>query len=378
MALDYTRIILKNARIFDPSSNIDRIGDLYIEDEYISAEPFPADDETRVIDLTGYTVMPGLIDFHIHLNFGGSDVGLMPDLMLIPNGITSAVDAGSAGVSNYECFSKYTLSPSFITGKSLLYASNTGQTTEAFAENLDPQYMDKNRIAKMFRQFPELIGIKLRMGKKFTNSLDPVKRTIEIANEIGCFASIHMIDLHCEYEDILPLLRPGDILVHPFQFKGKTIFNEKGEIRPCIWEARERGVLFDLACARYNHSLDFVQKAAKQGFYPDFVTSDTGRNSFYERPSFALPYVMSFMIAAGMPYAEVVKSCTSVAAKKMGISNERGTLKPGKFADIAVFKEISGNYTFEDKLGNQCPGNMILSPKMTIKDGRILYQSIEI
>ena len=378
MALDYTKIILKNGRILDPAQGVDIINDLYIKDEFISAEPFPADDETRVIDVSGYIVTPGLIDFHVHLNFGGSDVGLYPDLMLIPNGITSAVDAGSAGVSNYECFSRYTLSTSLITGKSLLYASNTGQTTEAFAENLDPQYMDLNRIKRTFRQFPELIGLKIRMGKKFTSSLAPMRRVIEIAEEVGCFVSVHMIDLHCPYEEIVPLLRPGDIIVHPFQFKGNTIFNERGQILPCIWNARERGVLFDLACARYNHSLGFVKTASKQGFYPDFVTSDTGRNSFYERPSFALPYVMSFMIAAGMPYKEVLKSCTSTAAKKMGLGEVRGNLKAGSFADVAVIKEIRKPYTFEDKLGNSCEGDLVLSPKMTIKDGRILYQSIEI
>lgn len=378
MALDYRKIILRNAHIIDPSTNTDRVGDLYIKDEYICGEEFPADDETREINLTGYTVTPGLIDFHIHMNFGGSDVGIAPDLMLLPNGITSAVDAGSAGVSNYECFSRYVLNPSLITGKSLLYASNTGQTTEAYAENIDAEYMDEERMKKAFRQFPELIGLKIRMGKKFSMSLDPLKRLIEIASDIGCFISVHMIDLPCDYEDIVPLLRPGDILVHPFQFRGKTILDENGMVRSCIWEAKERGVLFDLACARYNHSLDIVKKAVAQKFYPDFVTSDTGRNSFYERPSFALPYVMSFMIAAGMPLNDVIRSCTTVAAHKMGIGNMRGTLKPGAFADVMVAKFISGHFKFEDKLSNSCDGDLLISPKMTIKDGRILYQSIEI
>lgn len=378
MALDYRKIILRNARIMDPSTQRDAVGDLYIEDEFLCGAPFAADDETRVIDLTGYMVVPGLIDFHVHLNFGGSDVGLLPDLMLLPNGVTSAVDAGSAGVSNYECFSRNTLTPSLITGKSLLYASNTGQTTEYFAENLDPALMDERRIARTFRQFPELIGLKIRMGKKFTQSLEPLKRTLQIADRIGCFVSVHMIDLHCGYEEILPLLRPGDIVVHPFHFRGETIFAEDGTIRPCVWEAKRRGVLFDLACARYNHSLANVMSALSQGFFPDFVTSDIGRNSIYERPSFTLPYVMSFMHAAGMPLGDVIHACTHVAAKKMGIGNERGTLRPGAFADIAVLQPLERECVFTDKLGNSCPGHLLLSPKMTIKDGRILYQSIEI
>lgn len=378
MALDYRKLILKNGHILDPSTQTDSVRNLYIEDERISLLPFEPDDDTRVIDLTDHMVFPGLIDFHVHLNFGGSDVGLAPDLMLLPNGVTSAVDAGSAGVSNYECFSRNTLSQSLITAKSLLYIGNTGQTTEAFAENLEPQYMDEKRISRMFRQFPDLIGIKIRMGKKFASSLEPVKRAIEIADHVGCFISIHMIDLHCSYEEILPLLRPGDIVVHPFHFRGQTIFDSNGKILPCIWEARKRGVLFDLACARYNHSLEHVKYALEQGFYPDFITTDLGRNSIYERPVFSLPYVMSFMVAAGMPLAKVVGSCTHVAAEKMGLTGQRGTLKPGAFADVTVMKKIQREHAFTDKLGNTCMGDMILSPKMTVKDGRILYQSIEI
>lgn len=378
MALDYRRIILKNGHIIDPSTQTDQVGDLYIEDEKIVAQPFAPDDETRVIDLSGYLVFPGLIDFHVHLNFGGSDVGLQPDLMLLPNGVTSAVDAGSTGVSNYECFSRNTLANSLITSKSLLYIGNTGQTTEAFAENLDPQFMDENRIARMFRQFPELIGLKIRMGKKFTTSLEPLKRMLQIADKVGCFASVHMIDLHCSYEEILPLLRPGDVVVHPFHFRGNTIFDSHGKILPCIWEARKRGVLFDLACARYNHSLQHVKQALEQGFYPDFVTSDLGRNSIYERPVFSLPYVMSFMRAAGMPLKEIVERCTNTPATKMGLHGQRGTLRPGAFADVAVVKKLEKEICFVDKLGNTCNGNMLLSPKMTVKDGRILYQSIEI
>ncbi|RGX57024.1 restriction endonuclease [Anaerotruncus sp. AF02-27] len=379
MALDYTKLILKNGRIFDPGEGTDRVGDLYIRDNRIVPEAFPPDDETRVIDVGGHLVLPGLIDFHTHLNFGGSDVGLLPDLMLLPNGVTTAVDAGSCGVSNYESFSKYTIASSLTTLKSLLYIANTGQTTEAFAENLDPVHFDEARICRMFERYRgELLGIKIRLGKKFAPDISALLRAVKIADKAGCFLSVHMIDLPCPYEEALLHLRAGDLLVHPYHFRGVTIFDEAGRVRPCLIEAKKRGVLIDLACARYNHGLENLCRAVGQGFWPDFVTTDLGRNSIYERPVFALPYVMSVLLAAGMPLDAVVRGCTSTPAQKIGLAGQRGTLKPGAYADVAVMKPLEGERVFIDKLGYECKGNLLFSPRMTVKDGRILYQSIEI
>jgi len=87
---------------------------------------------------------------------------------------------------------------------------------------------------------------------------------------------------------------------------------------------------------------------------------------------------MSTLLAAGMPFSEVVKRSTTIPAKKMGLENLRGTLSSGSFADIAVFKVIDKEMVFTDKLGYTLHGDKLLSPKMTIKDGRILYQCIEI
>ena len=49
------------------------------------------------IDAAGCLVTPGLIDFHSHLGYRGSDIGLNTDLYYLPNGVTASVDAGSAG-----------------------------------------------------------------------------------------------------------------------------------------------------------------------------------------------------------------------------------------------------------------------------------------
>ena len=378
--MDYNKVILKNAHIFDPDKGIDNCeGNLYIRGNRIADEPFEADAGTRIVDLSGYLVLPGLIDFHTHLNFGGSDVGLLPDLMLLPNGVTSAVDAGTCGVSNFESFSRYTIASSLVTIKSLLYTANAGIPAEDFVENTDPVYFNLPRILHAFEQFSdEIIGLKIRIGKAFSDNLDSLHATIKIAEEVGCIVGVHMVDLPCSYEEVLPLLRPGDSVIHPFQHKGVTVLDENKRIRQCVIDAQKRGVMLDLACARYNWSFEILQQAIKQEVYPDFIGTDLCRINIYERPLFSLPYVMSTILAAGMPFDEVVKRSTTFPARKMGLEGLRGTLTSGSYADIAVFKVIEKEMVFTDKLGYTLHGEKLLSPKMTIKDGRILYQCIEI
>jgi dihydroorotase len=62
-------LLIKNGRVIDPSSGIDRIADLLIVNGVISSEKPPAD--ARVFDASGSIVAPGFIDMHVHLREPG-------------------------------------------------------------------------------------------------------------------------------------------------------------------------------------------------------------------------------------------------------------------------------------------------------------------
>ena len=60
-------ILIKNGRLINPSENLDKVMDIFVEDGIIKekAESIEKQADT-VIDAAGCYVMPGLIDLHVH------------------------------------------------------------------------------------------------------------------------------------------------------------------------------------------------------------------------------------------------------------------------------------------------------------------------
>ena len=105
-------ILLKGGHVIDPKNKIDSKMDVAITDGKISqvAPIFQLKMPRNVIDVSGMYVTPGLIDMHVHA-FYGTDKGsyiangwdaLPPDGFTFRAGVTTVVDAGSAGWRNFR------------------------------------------------------------------------------------------------------------------------------------------------------------------------------------------------------------------------------------------------------------------------------------
>ena len=66
------KTLIKGGRVIDPASGKDGIYDILIEDDRIAdvAGSISAEAD-KVIDASGYYVMPGLIDLHVHFREPG-------------------------------------------------------------------------------------------------------------------------------------------------------------------------------------------------------------------------------------------------------------------------------------------------------------------
>ncbi len=373
-------IIIENGTIIDPLRNIEKKEDIYIIKDKIVSKP--SKDESvsykQKIDASGCYVMPGLVENHTHIFYRGGDVNLNPDVIMLPSGVTSAIDQGSSGWSTFESFYRNVILTSMMNIKCYLNVSNTGLITEDYFENIDPKYFNEEMIKYYTDKYKDtIIGLKIRMdnGSVRGLGLTPLEKAVEIADKLKLPLSVHIKNLP-NITEIAELLRKDDIWIHIYQQKGQTLFNEKGEIHKEILEAKERGVLFDVASGRGSFSFDMINKSLKQGFKPDLLGTDLVTYNVYERPIFSLPYTMSMYLNLGFSLMELAKMCIQRPAKMMHLE-DISTLKENTVADICIIKIKEKDFIFSDKYGGTLKADRLIIPLLTLKDGRVVYRNIE-
>ena len=371
-------LVIQNGRLMDPQGEIEGPGDIAVQGRKIVAVgQLLCNEAKQIVDASGCYVTPGLIDFHCHIALGVTDFAMPADLVQIPHGVTSLVDAGSVGAANFETFYRNNVANSQMTVKSFLHVSTMGLLTHRFTENIDPQLFDRERIKMLCEQYPDqIIGLKLRQSKDIVGSfgLEPLRETVALADEIGLPISVHASDSPGEVQETLEHLRPGDIFCHMYHQKGKTILDENGRVLSEVWTARERGVLFDLGHGAFNFSGKVAVAAIKQGFLPDIISSDLSLLSLYKAPTHSFTYVLSELLNLGVSFREIIRRCTDIPGKLMGIAHN-GFLRVGQIADIAVFKIVEQDIHYVDRYNNEYAGNQLIQTQMTIKNGSVLYRN---
>jgi dihydroorotase len=369
---------IKGGTVVDPARGLEQTGDVFVRAGRIA--PPPADtgaEAERVIDASGCLVLPGLIDFHLHLYSGGTEIGIEPDLGLLPQGVTTAVDAGSAGVANYELFSSSVVARSVVRIKSLLHVSPAGLATIRYPENADPCHYDPRRTAELFARYRgELLGLKVRQSRSIVGALGlaPLRATLQMAESLGCPVVVHVTDPPGSAGEIAGLLRPGDVFCHVFHGTGGTILGSDGGVLPEIRAARARGVIFDAANGRSHFAFAVAREALKQSFPPDVISTDMTVGTLYCDPVFGLPHVMAKYLSLGASLRDVAAACTTTPARLLGLEGEIGTLAPGACADIAVFRQVAARVEYVDTLGERMIGQAMLVPQLTVRAGRVVYR----
>jgi predicted amidohydrolase len=371
-------LVIKGGTVVDPARDSERTGDVFVSGGRIAAPAAGGGAEAgQVIDAAGCLVLPGLIDFHLHLYAGGTEIGLEPDPGLLPQGVTTAVDAGSAGIAGYDLFSSSVVARSAVRIKSLLNVSPAGLATIRYPENVDPSHYDPGRTAELFaRHRGELFGLKVRQSRSIVGQLGlaPLRAALRMAESVGCPVVVHVTDPPGSAGEIADLLRPGDVFCHVYHGTGGTILGSDGAILPEIQAARTRGVVFDAANGRSHFAFAVARQALRQSFLPDVISTDLIAQSLYRTPVFGLPHIMSKYLALDVPLRDVVAACTSTPARLLGMAGEIGTLAPGACADVAVFRQVAKRVEFVDTPGDRMVGQAILVPQLTVRAGRVVYR----
>ncbi len=372
--------ILRGGRVIDPAAGTDEIRDVYIREGRIVPTCGAADcSPDRIVDVHGCIVTPGLIDYHAHVFHTGSTIAIEPDALLA-QGTTTVVDAGTAGCANYELFEASVMENAAIRIMAYLNVYDRGQEDAARPENFDPALYDREAMATLAAERPGILGLKLRLSRGIVpdkRAEEILRACVELADELEARTGrplrlcVHATDCPLPAGELAAMLRPGDIFCHCFQGKSHSILTEDGGIDPGVLKARERGVVFDAANGRGNFSLFVARGALRAGFLPEVISSDltvsTFRGSSHVR---SLPHVLSKYLALGLSLPEVLRRCTEIPAKLLGMEGEIGTLYPGARADIAVFRLTEQAWEQEDFCGERIRCEQLLVPQMTFCGGK--------
>ena len=385
MPVDYKLI---NGNVFDSEKGLFHKADVLVrEGIIIGIEKNSSAEAKTEVNCEGKFVLPGLIDEHMHINLHGTIIGANADTVCVPSGITTAVDGGSCGASNFPQFYLSNIVRYEPHIYSYLNVSTFGNKSLCLhEEDHDPADFRPDLIEKLFKAYPEVLrGLKVRMCKATLGDygMAPMYKAIEISESLKekgyfCPIAIHYDNLpdNVSVEELFDSLRPGDIAAHVFQCKGETIFMEDGSIHPAVLRAKERGVIMDDCHGRVHWTIKHLKKAMEQKFYPDIISSDCVRISEYVRPGFNLVYAMCMLSACGMSTEDILCAVTINPAKALGIQNRAGILKMNMPADIAVFDIQDTDTIFRDNYGDSIKGNQIFIPLMTMIEGRVAYRQI--
>ncbi|MGE4354036.1 MAG: amidohydrolase family protein [Oscillospiraceae bacterium] len=373
-------IIVKNGHVIDPADGMDKIGNIGINNG--KSLGFVGDNSGAEIeiDAAGCYVFPGLIDFHTHIYTGGSSLGVNPDVF--PSmGVTTAVDAGTTGCSNFRAFYGSVVAHSAIRINSYINVCSYGQPGDGFPEDFNPDMFCEDKICRLFDEFPgHIVGLKIRMDTDVLGGrgLTPLVKAKEMAAKIGCPVVVHASNPPTPESELAALLDAGDVFCHCFHGKGFNILDGNGHVQAEIWRARERGVIFDCCNGITNCSHDVARKALNDGFLPEIISTDMcAMIANQDGHAKNLPFVMSKYLSFGMTINDVIRAVTDTPAHQLGLDGKAGTLKSGAYGDLVVCRRMEASPVFLDSALKKYIGNQLLVPIMTIKDGNIMYRQTD-
>lgn len=364
-------LVLRGARVLDPAQNIDGLSDVAVTGGRIVAlSENLAGSGRREIHLAGKLLTPGWIDIHAHLYPGSTTWGIRADAHYLSTGVTTAVDAGSAGWANLQGYLDFVVAPARTRFLSFVHVCGIGLTYGPLPELADMRYADAERTAFVIEHFAEhCVGVKVRQGEGQVadNGVEPLRLAVQAAEWAEVPVMVH-IGRGVPLPDVLSLMRPRDIVTHCYQGTGDGILDRDASILAEVQQARKDGILFDVGHGGGSFDYGVATGALARGFVSDVISTDLHAHS-WDVPVESLPHTASKLLNLGVPIESIVRQCTANAAFAIGREDELGTLRVGNVADIAVFDIEEGTFQYSDVRGRVEEGNQQIRARLCVRAG---------
>ncbi len=371
-------LLLQGGHVIDAKNNIDAVRDVAVRDGKIAAVAQRIDPAQafKVVDVRGLYVTPGLIDIHVHVYAGtgeprsyAGDNSLYPDGYTFRVGVTTVADAGCAGWRNFEDFKQRVIDRAKTRVLAFINIVGHGMRGAKYEDNLED--MQAKPTAEMAMKYKGLI-----IGVKTAHFSGPEWTPVEQAVEAGTIANIPvMVDFGANRKErpmaelVTKKLRPGDIYTHCYS--GLRDEQVDGHVNPAMFEARKRGVIFDVGHGGGSFAWRIAVPALKEGFIPDSISTDIHTGSMNSGMK-DMDNLMSKFLVMGQSMKDVVAESTWHPAREIK-REDLGNLSVGAIADVAVLRVARGDFGYTDMYGARLKGNQKIVAELTLKDGKVVY-----
>ena len=372
-------LLLKGGHVIDPAAGRDGVADVAFKDGKVAAvaERISEAEAEDVRSAEGFHVVPGLIDLHTHIYWGGTIYGVEPDKLARASGMTTAVDAGSAGAGNFRGLVDLQQSRTDVRILAFVNLSYPGIYTDLRAVNVgeaeDIRLLNVPHVVKALKAWPDkAVGIKIRIGRSTTGALGamPLHLAIAASEQAGGAPVMTHVgaDMPPRLEDILDPMRKGDILTHCYTPKMNKPLTTKGQLRDCMVAGRERGVIMDVGHGAGSFGFDICRAMLDLGFTPDVISSDVHLYSA-DGPAYDVLVTMSKFLCLGLPLADVIRAATAAPAAAMR-RTDIGTLKVGAAGDAVLLEIKKGPVVYVDAIGGEMKADKRLVPRGVVLHGK--------
>lgn len=362
--------IIKKAKCVDG-----RKVDIYVKDGIICDIQDNIELDVPQITFGEDYVSAGWIDVHTHCFDKFEIYGDQPDLIGFSHGVCSVIDAGTAGSDTIDEFYQQA-EKSKTRVYSLLNISSPG----IFAQDelSDLKRLEKDKIKKYCHQYAGFIlGLKARMSKSVLGNSgnQPLIFANEIKKEVQLPLMVHIGSAPSLLEDIVNLLDENDIMTHVYNPKENGIVKD-GTIKECVYQAKEKGIYFDLGHGTDSFSFHVAKIAMNNQIDVDTISTDIYFRNRENGPVYDLPTTMTKMLYVGYSLQKVIDCVTKNAAHMFNLSMY-GEIAVGKKADFTVFRVNQGEKELRDSTGLSVITNSYIQPThVIVKD--CLYNLEEI
>ncbi|PYV41814.1 MAG: amidohydrolase/deacetylase family metallohydrolase [Acidobacteria bacterium] len=378
-------LVIKGGHVIDPKNQINAMMDVAIAEGKIArvTTEIPSVQAKQVVSATGLYVTPGLLDIHTHVFYGtqldsdysGGYSSLPPDGFTFRSGVTTVVDAGGSGWRNFLEFKDQVIDRVKTRVLALLNIVGSGMRGGPIEQNLGD--MDPKLTAMRIREYREIV-----VGVKTAHYEGPEWDPVDRAVEAGKLANVpimvdfgHFVPERPFQELVLKHLRPGDIYTHMYLYRLPNhklpMFDAEGKLLPYLWEARKRGVIFDVGHGGGSFLFRQAIPAMKQGFPPDSISTDLHVGSMNAGMKDMLN-VMSKFLNMDMPLPDVILRSTWNPAKEIK-RPDLGNLSVGSAADLVVLSMRKGQFGFIDVDGGKMMGSQKLECELTVREGKVVW-----